>query len=99
MRQGANGVVSVAANVVPGPMHELCMAAAQHDWPAADELEFTLKSLFDVLMIETNPIPVKWALFEMGLVGPGIRLPLTRLDRSFVNHSGNAWLNRNSINA
>jgi 4-hydroxy-tetrahydrodipicolinate synthase len=83
MRQGASGVVSVAANVVPGSMHELCMAAAQHDWAQAEKLESRLKALFDVLMIETNPIPVKWALFKMGLVGTGIRLPLTRLNDEF----------------
>jgi 4-hydroxy-tetrahydrodipicolinate synthase len=80
MRQGASGVISVAANIVPALMHELCMAAGQHDWPEANELQSQLKALFEVLMIDTNPIPVKWALFEMGLVGPGIRLPLIRLD-------------------
>jgi 4-hydroxy-tetrahydrodipicolinate synthase len=83
MRQGAAGVVSVAANVVPGPMHALCMAAAQHEWGLAEELVSRLRTLFEVLMIETNPIPVKWALFEMGLVGTGVRLPLTRLNNEF----------------
>ena len=83
MRQGANGVVSVAANVVPGRMHELCMAAAQLNWPLAARIDLRLKPLFDVLMIETNPIPVKWALFEMNLAGSWARLPLTRLDRKF----------------
>ena len=83
MRQGASGVVSVAANVVPGPMHELCMAAAQQDWIAAEALNSALNALFEVLMIETNPIPVKWALFEMGLVGPGLRLPLTPLNHDY----------------
>jgi len=83
MRQGAHGVVSVAANVVPDRMRELCMAAAQLDWPLAAEIELRLKALFDVLMIETNPIPVKWALFEMSLTGSWVRLPLTRLDRKF----------------
>jgi dihydrodipicolinate synthase/N-acetylneuraminate lyase len=42
-------------------------------------LEKALKNLIEILMIETNPIPVKWSLFEMGLVGPHIRLPMTRL--------------------
>jgi 4-hydroxy-tetrahydrodipicolinate synthase len=81
MRRGAHGVVSVAANVVPERMHELCKASAQLDWPLAAQLELRLKPLFDVLMIETNPIPVKWALFEMSLAGSLVRLPLTRLDR------------------
>lgn len=83
MRQGARGVISVAANVVPDRMHQLCTAAAQRDWPLAAQIDLRLKPLFDVLMIETNPIPVKWALFEMSLVGSWARLPLTRLDRKF----------------
>ena len=83
MRNGAHGVVSVAANVVPKLMHELCKAAAQLDWTLAEQIDSRLKAFFDVLMIETNPIPVKWALFEMGLVASGIRLPLTRLDNKF----------------
>jgi len=83
MRQGAQGVISVAANVVPNRMHRLCMAAARPDWPLAERIDSELKPLFDVLMIETNPIPVKWALFEMGLVGSRLRLPLTRLNRKF----------------
>jgi 4-hydroxy-tetrahydrodipicolinate synthase len=83
MRHGAQGVVSVAANVVPKQMHELCMAALQHDWDRASQVRSRLETLFDVLMIETNPIPVKWALFEMGLIESRVRLPLTRLDEKF----------------
>jgi 4-hydroxy-tetrahydrodipicolinate synthase len=82
MRQGAAGVVSVAANVAPALMHALCMAAAQLDWEEAARLNKKLETLYRVLMIETNPIPVKWALFEMGLIGPHIRLPMTRLSES-----------------
>ena len=83
MRQGAHGVVSVAANVVPARIHRLCMAAERLDWPVAERIDSWLKPLFNVLMIETNPIPVKWALFEMNLAGSRVRLPLTRLDRKF----------------
>ena len=83
MRRGAHGVVSVAANVVPARIHKLCMAAERLDWPIAERMDSRLKSLFNVLMIETNPIPVKWALFEMNLAGSRVRLPLTRLDRKF----------------
>lgn len=82
MKHGAHGVISVAANVVPGPMHELCAAAARFEWDAAERTDSSLKALFEVLMIETNPIPVKWALFEMGLIGSGIRLPLTGLSEA-----------------
>jgi 4-hydroxy-tetrahydrodipicolinate synthase len=83
MQHGAHGVVSVAANVVPELMNKLCHAALQLDWERASRVNSSLKTLFDVLMIETNPIPVKWALFEMGLVGSMVRLPLTRLDEKF----------------
>ncbi len=83
MKHGAQGVISVAANVVPGPMAELCASAHVQDWARADVLEDRLTELFNILMIETNPIPVKWSLFEMGLVGPHIRLPMTGLDEGY----------------
>jgi dihydrodipicolinate synthase/N-acetylneuraminate lyase len=76
-------VISVAANVAPGRMVELCAAAGQQDWERTDVLEAELSSLFGIMMIETNPIPVKWALFEMGLIGPHIRLPMARLDKEY----------------
>lgn len=82
MKQGAAGVISVAANVVPGLFHQLCQAAQRQDWAEAERIEAGLKPLFDLLMIETNPIPVKWALFKMGLIGSRLRLPLTELDDS-----------------
>ena len=83
MKHGARGVISVAANVAPGRMAELCAAAHLQDWARADAQEKELNDLFDILMIETNPIPVKWSLFEMGLVGPHIRLPMTGLDEKY----------------
>jgi 4-hydroxy-tetrahydrodipicolinate synthase len=89
MKSGADGVISVAANVAPALLHALCTAAAEHDWPAAESLDQRLQPLFDVLSLESNPIPVKWALFEMKRAGPGIRLPLTPLDpvhRQAVRH-------------
>jgi len=83
MKHGAHGVISVAANVVPGPIAELCAAARRGEWGLAESTENRLRKLFDILMIETNPIPVKWALFEMGLLGPHIRLPMTSLGDEF----------------
>jgi 4-hydroxy-tetrahydrodipicolinate synthase len=79
MKSGAVGVVSVAANVAPAQMHALCGFARRGDWAAAEQLEERLRELFDRLAAETNPIPVKWALFEMNRIGPQIRLPLTPL--------------------
>jgi len=80
MQAGACGVVSVAANVAPAMMHELCVLARGEDGDAAQALERRLQTLFAALALESNPIPVKWALFEMGRIGPQIRLPLTPLD-------------------
>jgi 4-hydroxy-tetrahydrodipicolinate synthase len=82
LRCGAHGVVSVAANVAPGLMHRLCSAAAEEQWEVADALDARLQPLFEMLALETNPIPVKWALFEMQRVSPHIRLPLTPLDEA-----------------
>jgi len=82
MQGGASGVVSVAANVAPALMHELCTLAGEQDRDAARRLDERLQPLFDALAVETNPIPVKWALFEMSRIGPQIRLPLTPLDEA-----------------
>ena len=60
-------------------MHEMCMAAFQGDLPRGREINHTLFGLHVKLFVEANPIPVKWALMEMGKIPPGIRLPLTEL--------------------
>ena len=83
MKHGARGVVSVAANVIPAEMAALCTAAAEQRWADANALNEKLNALFDILMIESNPIPVKWALFEMNLLGPQIRLPMTMLGEAY----------------
>ncbi|UXY17167.1 4-hydroxy-tetrahydrodipicolinate synthase [Chitiniphilus purpureus] len=76
---GGHGVISVTANVAPGRMQSMCAAALSGHIAAARELNDTLQGLHRQLFIEANPIPVKWALEQMGRVGAGIRLPLTRL--------------------
>lgn len=83
MAAGARGVISVTANVAPHLMHELCAAAGREDLTRVDELDGRLRELHQVLFVESNPIPTKWALAEMGLIGPGIRLPLTPLAPRF----------------
>lgn len=82
MRLGGRGVISVTANVAARAMHELCAAAlaGRHDEAAA--IDGRLTALHKALFVEPNPIPVKWAVGRMGLVGPGIRLPLTQLAES-----------------
>lgn len=77
--QGGDGVISVTANVAPRAMYELCNLAIKGDREAATEIDETLAGLHNHLFIESNPIPVKWALHKMGLIQAGIRLPLTWL--------------------
>jgi len=76
---GALGVISVTANVVPAAMSAMIAAARQGDRAQAEQLDAPLSALHRELAAESNPIPVKWALAEMKLINPGIRLPLTWL--------------------
>lgn len=79
MRAGAKGVISVAANVAPVQMSGMCRAVFAQNWNVAESINESLGLLYETMALETNPIPVKWAAFEMGLIGPDIRLPLTAL--------------------
>ncbi len=81
--QGGHGTISVTANVMPAQMHAMCEAAAAGDSDKAHALNEPLKPLHRDLFLEANPIPVKWALHEMGKIDVGIRLPLTPLSESF----------------
>lgn len=80
---GAKGDISVTANVAPKAMHEMCAAALAGDRAAAESINQRLLALHSKLFVESNPIPVKWALYEMGLIPEGIRLPLTVLDAQY----------------
>jgi 4-hydroxy-tetrahydrodipicolinate synthase len=82
MLLGGNGVISVTANVAPAAMHAMCVAAMAGDRAEAERIDQTLAGLHRDLFIEANPIPVKWALAEMGKIGLGIRLPLTWLSEA-----------------
>jgi len=81
---GYHGNISVTANVAPRLMHEMCAAAAAGDAGRAREIHFRLVGLHRDLFCEANPIPVKWAVQQMGMMPGGIRLPLTQL--SAANH-------------
>jgi 4-hydroxy-tetrahydrodipicolinate synthase len=76
---GGHGNVSVTANVAPRLMHELCMAAIAGDVQRAMEIQFKLLPLHKALFVESNPIPVKWAVARMGHSQGSLRLPLTTL--------------------
>jgi len=77
--QGGHGAISVTANVAPKLMHEMCVAAFAGDLITARAANNKLLRLHRDLFIEANPIPVKWAVAQMGLIDTGLRLPLTQL--------------------
>ena len=81
---GGHGVISVTANVAPRLMHEMCAAALVGDVKKAREINLRLIGLHQKLFIETSPAPVKWAMAQMGLIAPGLRLPMVPLtERSY----------------
>ena len=95
MLLGGHGVISVTANVAPKLMHEMCVAAREGNLARARELNNALLPLHSKLFVEANPIPVKWACAEMGLIPSGLRLPLTALSadqhdilRDALRHAG-----------
>jgi len=79
MLMGGKGNISVTANVAPRLMHELCVAAMSDDVKRTREIQYKLLAVHKAMFTEANPIPVKWALYEMGKITAGIRLPLTPL--------------------
>lgn len=80
---GGQGNISVTANIAPAEMAELCSLALEGKSEEAKALNDRLMVLHNAMFVESNPIPVKWALHEMDLCGPGIRLPLTPLAEEF----------------
>jgi len=79
---GGHGNISVTANVAPRQMHELCVAAIAGDAKRAMEIQRQLMPLHKHLFVEANPIPVKWAMARMGLMGGALRLPMTPLAKA-----------------
>ncbi|MEI7426873.1 MAG: 4-hydroxy-tetrahydrodipicolinate synthase [Betaproteobacteria bacterium] len=82
MLMGGHGNISVTANVAPQLMSQLCQAAISGELIQAREIQFRLLKLHQMMFIEPNPIPVKWALHQMGIIDSGIRLPLTPLSEN-----------------
>lgn len=83
MLLGAQGVISVTANVAPDKMHAMCAAAHQGNRTHAEKINAELDLLHKRLFVESNPIPTKWALYTMGKIKNGIRLPLLPLDNKY----------------
>ena len=83
MKLGAEGVISVTSNVAPKAMAEMCRLARQGQFSEAENINQRLMPLHKNLFIESNPIPVKWACYKLGLIAdPTLRLPLTLLSES-----------------
>ncbi len=80
--EGGHGTISVTANVAPKAMHEMCALALKGDADGATKIDETLVGLHKKLFVESNPIPVKWALHKLGHIQAGIRLPLTWMSKS-----------------
>ncbi|MDD2760619.1 MAG: 4-hydroxy-tetrahydrodipicolinate synthase [Methylomonas sp.] len=76
---GGNGSITVTGNVAPRLLHDMITAAMRGDRATAEALDAKLTGLHSALFVQSNPIPVKWAVAEMGLMSKGIRLPLTWL--------------------
>jgi 4-hydroxy-tetrahydrodipicolinate synthase len=79
MKRGACGVISVTANVAPRAVHDMCAAALAGQHVQAAAINEKLMPLHLAMFVEANPIPVKWAVGRLGLIGAGVRLPLTPL--------------------
>lgn len=88
--QGGNGSITVTGNVAPHLMHKMLHAAIAGDAQTALALDSQLAGLHKQLFVQSNPIPVKWALTEMGLIKKGIRLPLTWLSETCFESVRNA---------
>ncbi len=93
--EGGDGVISVTANVAPALIHEMCQAALGGEQKRAEIIDLKLAALHRDLFLEANPIPVKWAIHEMGFMGLGIRLPLTRLSSKYHEAVRNAMRQAN----
>ena len=83
IRQGGHGVVTVSGNIAAKQVARLCRLAAEGQNDEADALDATLQPLNELLFVESNPIPVKWAVSQMGLMDDYIRLPLTPFSAQF----------------
>ncbi len=83
MGHGAQGNISVTANIAPAQMSQVCSAALAGDAEKACALNQQIAPLHEILFCESNPIPVKWALHEMGYISTGIGLPLTPLAEQY----------------
>ena len=96
LKNGGHGTISVTSNIVPDIVSEICKVV-DTNYSQAKELDDSLEVLNKNLFCESNPIPVKWALYKMGLIKRGIRLPLVELNDSFKGPLENSLKKLNLI--
>ena len=96
LKNGGHGTISVTSNIVPDIVSEICKVV-DTNYSRAKELDDSLKVLNKNLFCESNPIPVKWALYKMGLIKKGIRLPLVELNDSYKEPLENSLKKHNLI--
>ena len=92
MANGGDGVISVAANIVPKHISQICSLNSSKRFEDASELDSIFKNLYELLFIESNPIPVKWMLNKMGRIQSGIRLPLVPFNQVFHEKTMNEMI-------
>lgn len=83
MKLGFDGVISVAANIIPNSISKICEFIKIEEYEDAYSLNDLYKHLYELLFVESNPIPVKWMMAQMGLIQNSIRLPLIDLDKTY----------------
>jgi 4-hydroxy-tetrahydrodipicolinate synthase len=92
MANGGDGVISVAANIVPKYISQICSLNLSDQFDDANEINSLLENLYELLFVESNPIPVKWMLNQMGRIQPGIRLPLIPFNQVFHEKTVNEMI-------
>ena len=97
MANGVDGVISVAANIIPKYISQICSFNLSEQFDEAKELDSIFKNLYELLFIESNPMPVKWMLYKMGRIQSGIRLPLIPFNKDFHEKTINEMVKLNLI--
>jgi len=87
MANGGNGVISVAANIIPQHIAKICSLNLSKQFNEAEKLDLNFKNLYELLFVESNPMPVKWMLHKMGKIDSGIRLPLVSFNSAYHEKS------------
>ncbi|MDB2612004.1 4-hydroxy-tetrahydrodipicolinate synthase [Gammaproteobacteria bacterium] len=97
MAHGGDGVISVAANIIPKHISQICSLNLSKQYDDAKELDAIFRKLYELLFIESNPMPVKWMLYKMGRIQSGIRLPLVPFNEIFHEKTMNEMIKLNLI--